>query len=292
MEITFFGVRGSIPVPGPGTVRYGGNTGCVLVRLSDGGIVILDCGTGARGLGLILQARDFAQGHGSATFLLSHAHWDHLQGFPFFRPFYGPSNRFVLYGGATSPERLEEILEGQMAAQYFPLQTFRNMDAAIEIRALPGQASPTATGVRPSFAVGAAKVSAHANPHGAHVSFAFRIEDQGKVLAYATDVGYSAAGPSPEALQLYANADLLIHDATFTSGDQPPRDTRGLSSVDDAVDAARAAHARKLALYHYDQNYTDHDIDELVARGHRRISETGAAGLALVGAAEGLTITL
>jgi phosphoribosyl 1,2-cyclic phosphodiesterase len=290
MEITFFGVRGSIPVPGPGTVRYGGNTGCVLVRLSDGGIIILDCGTGARGLGLALQSREFAQGGGQATFLLSHAHWDHLQGFPFFRPFYGASNRFVLYGGATSPERLEEILEGQMAAQYFPLQTFRNMDAAIEIRALPGQAGPT--GPRVSFTVGSAEVSAHANPHGAHVSFAFRIEDRGRVLAYATDVGYSAAGPSPEALQLYANADLLIHDATFTSDDQPPRDTRGLSSVDDAIDAARAARARKLALYHYDQNYTDHDIDELVARGRHRLVESGAGGLELIGAAEGLTITL
>jgi phosphoribosyl 1,2-cyclic phosphodiesterase len=282
MEITFFGVRGSIPVPGPGTVRYGGNTGCVLVRLSDGGIIILDCGTGARALGLHLQAHDFATRPGTAIFLLSHAHWDHLQGFPFFRPFYAAANRFVLYGGAPSPERLEEVLEGQMAAQYFPLQTFRNMDAAIEIRALP-----------PSFAVGAARVSAHANPHGAHVSFAFRIEDAGKVLAYATDVGYGAAGPSAEALALYAGADLLIHDATFSSDDQPPPEIRGLSSVDDAIDAARAARARKLALYHYDQSYTDHDIDELIARGQRRIDETASRGpLALIGAAEGLTIVL
>ena len=288
MEVTFFGVRGSIPVPGPGTVRYGGNTGCVLVRLSDGSVVILDCGTGARNLGLELQARAFADAPGSATFLLSHAHWDHLQGFPFFRPFYVESNRFVLYGGAQSPERLEEVLEGQMAAQYFPLQTFRNMDATIEIRALPGETGGTAR----SFAVGPAQVRAHANPHGAHVSFAFRIEDEGKVLAYATDVGYTAAGPSPEALALYADADLLIHDATFSSADQPPP-TRGLSSVNDAVDAALAAHARQLALFHYDQNYTDQDIDELVARGRRRIgAHPGATGLRLFGAAEGLSVRI
>jgi phosphoribosyl 1,2-cyclic phosphodiesterase len=288
MEVTFFGVRGSIPVPGPGTVRYGGNTGCVLVRLSDGGLIILDCGTGARALGLALQAREFAHAPGTATFLLSHAHWDHLQGFPFFRPFYVESNRFVLYGGAPSPERLEEVLEGQMAAQFFPLQSFRNMDATIEIRGLPGDPSATTS----SFSVGAAQVRAHANPHGAHVSFAFRIEDAGKVLAYATDVGYSSDGPSPGALAVYADADLLIHDATFSSADQPPPDTRGLSSVNDAVDAALAAGARQLALFHYDQNYTDHDIDELVSRGRRRIATARLGGLRLLGAAEGLTLRL
>jgi phosphoribosyl 1,2-cyclic phosphodiesterase len=289
MEITFYGVRGSIPVPGPGTVRYGGNTACVLVRLSDGGLVILDCGTGARGLGLALQSRDFADGPGSATFLLSHAHWDHLQGFPFFRPFYSPENRFVIYGGSAEPDRLEEVLEGQMAAQYFPLQTFRNMDAGIEIRAVPGDPRD----VTRSFSVGSAQVRAHANPHGAHMSFAFRIEDAGKSVVYATDVGYSAAGPSPEALALYEKADLLIHDATFSTADQPPRETRGLSSVTDAVDAARAAGARQLGLFHYDQSYTDHDVDDLVARGRRRIHDLGATGtLTLFGAAEGQTLRL
>jgi phosphoribosyl 1,2-cyclic phosphodiesterase len=293
MEITFYGVRGSIPVPGPGTVRYGGNTGCVLVRLSDGGLLILDCGTGARTLGLALQARDFARGPGSATFLLSHAHWDHLQGFPFFRPFYGAANRFVLYGGAPSPERLEEVLEGQMAAQYFPLQTFRNMDAVIEIRALPGLPSQA---VR-SFSVGAARVSAHATPHGAHLSFAFRIEDAGKVLAYATDVGYGAAGPSPQALALYANADLLIHDATFGRAGPGAGAIADLSPIDVAVDAALAAGARQLALYHYDQGHTDHDIDELIARGRRRQAQmTTPDGRGqpqtLIGAAEGLTVRL
>src|SRR5687768_12120087 len=106
MEVTFWGVRGSIPSPGPSTVRYGGNTSCVSVKLDDGSLVILDCGTGARNLGLSLMAGDFGQGRGRATMLLSHAHWDHIQGFPFFVPFYVGGNVFTVYGGANTPDLL------------------------------------------------------------------------------------------------------------------------------------------------------------------------------------------
>ncbi len=279
MKATFFGVRGSIPLPGPSTVRYGGNTACVLVRLADGGLIVLDCGTGARELGLSLTANELQSSSAGReiTFLLSHSHWDHIQGFPFFRPFYGPKNRFTIYGGAASPSHLEALLEGQMAAEYFPLQTFRNMGAHIEIRAIPAQRT---------FRVGAAVVEAHANPHGANTSYAYRIEDQGRVLVYAADVGYPESGPSAEALALYHDADLLIHDATFLPEHQQPRTTRGLSSIDDAVAAALGARARRLALFHYGEPYDDHDIDGLVARARER----AGTGLQVIGAAEGATL--
>src|ERR671928_1157664 len=117
MEIRVWGARGSIPSPGPATVRYGGNTSCVAVRLSDGSLVVLDCGTGARNLGLQLLTGPFGQGQGRATFLLSHAHWDHIQGFPFFGPFYVAGNAFTIYGGDRGEVPLEQILERQMAAQ-------------------------------------------------------------------------------------------------------------------------------------------------------------------------------
>ncbi|HEY0710018.1 MAG TPA: hypothetical protein VGG33_24620, partial [Polyangia bacterium] len=136
MKVSFFGVRALVPVPGPTTVRHGGNTACTLVRLSDGGSLVLDCGTGARGLGLHLLERDFAHGAREATFLLSHPRWDRVQGFPFFRPFYAASNRFTIYGGLATAGALEAVLEGQMAAHYFPLQSFRNMGAALDLRAL------------------------------------------------------------------------------------------------------------------------------------------------------------
>ncbi len=281
MKITFYGVRGSIPVPGPGTVRYGGNTGCVLVELGGGEIIMIDCGTGARPLGLAMHRGPFAEGTGKATLLLSHPHCDHLQGFPFFRPFYVTGNHFTIYGGAPTPAQLESILEAQMAAQHFPLQTFRNMAATIDVAALqPGQA----------LSIGNARVRAHVNPHGEHGSVAFRIEEGGRSLAYATDVGYPDDGPSPEALQLYREADLLIHDASYRREDQPPRDLRGLSSVDDAVAAAVAAGAKRLALYHYSDRYRDPDIDDLVA--HARALCAGRGTPEIIGAAEGLSITL
>ena len=283
MEVTFFGVRGSIPAPGPSTVRYGGNTACVLVRLQDGALVVIDCGTGVRNLGLHLQAGVFGQGKGSATFLLSHSHWDHIQGFPFFVPFYTAGNRFTLYGSAAPPHRMESVLERQMAAQYFPVQSIRNMNAAIEMRPLhDGE----------TVAVGAARVTARVNPHGLASALAFRIEDGERVLAYAGDVGYDGGGPSPETLALYAGADLLIHDATFTPEDHASHPRQGASSLDDAVEAAIAARVKRLCLFHYHQDYTDHQVDQLVALGRRRLADRGAADIQLAGAAEGLSLRL
>jgi phosphoribosyl 1,2-cyclic phosphodiesterase len=284
MEVSFYGVRGSIPAPGPSTVRYGGNTSCVLVRLKDDTLVILDCGTGMRNLGLALQGGDFGRGQGAATFLLSHAHWDHIQGFPFFVPFYTPGNRFTIYGQADSPAALEAVLEGQMAAQYFPVQSIKNMNAAIEMRLAP---------VGESFAIGRSRVRAARNPHGNTSALAFRIEDGERVVVFAGDAGYGAEGPSAEALALYAGADLLIHDCSFTPEDRAGRVDRGLSSLNDALDAAIRGRVKRLALFHYDQDYSDHDVDQLIARGRRQLAEQpGTSTIEVLGAAEGLTLTL
>jgi phosphoribosyl 1,2-cyclic phosphodiesterase len=283
MEVTFWGVRGSIPSPGPATVRYGGNTSCVAVRLADGSLVVLDCGTGARNLGLQLLGGPFGQGQGRASFLLSHAHWDHIQGFPFFGPFYVAGNAFTIYGGDRGSELLEAVLEGQMAAQYFPVQTIKNMGAQIEMRTVvPGQ----------PFTVAGATVRAHANPHGPTPAFAFRIEDAGRVLAYASDAGYGQDGPSAGAIALCQDADLLIHDSTFTPEDRALRIARGLSSLEDAVECAARARVKRLALFHYDQDYSDHQVDQLVGRGRRLLDERGGPDIQIVGAAEGLTLSL
>ena len=157
MEISFWGVRGSIPAPGPATVRYGGNTSCVSLRPGGGGLIVLDCGTGARNLGMALMDGPFGKGHGEASILLSHAHWDHIQGFPFFVPLYQPGNKFHIYGGAQSSAMLEGILEGQMAPQYFPVQTLKNMGAGIDIAAIDEGKS---------IEVAGCSVRACTNPHG------------------------------------------------------------------------------------------------------------------------------
>jgi len=175
MEVTFWGVRGSIPSPGPATVRYGGNTSCVSVRLADGEIIMIDCGTGARKLRHLASRRVFGKGKGSATVLLSHAHWDHIQGFPFFGPFYVPGNHFTVVGGSHNAELLERVLERQMAAQFFPVQSYRNMGAQIDMRAVPEDRE-----VR----VGTARITAHPNPHGPTqvMAFSYRGGRQGPGL--------------------------------------------------------------------------------------------------------------
>lgn len=287
MEVTFWGVRGSIPAPGPGTVRYGGNTSCVSVRTRGGALLVLDCGTGARNLGLALLADDagerFRVGSGEGAILLSHMHWDHIQGFPFFSPLYIPGNRFQIYGPAESSALLEGILEGQMAPQYFPVQTLKNMGAHIEITAV-------AAGV--AFEVLGCKVCAVANPHGADGAMAFRIEEAGRSVVYASDAGYPTGGPSAAALALYHGADLLIHDSTYTPEDRARYPQRGLASVTEAVNAAARARVRKLALFHYDQDYTDSDIDLMMERGHQDLAADASESVELVAASEGMTLRL
>src|SRR5437879_454891 len=133
MDVTFWGVRGSIPAPGPETNRYGGNTSCVAIRTGRGELIILDAGTGIVSLGKQLLAESFGKGQGEATILLSHAHWDHIQGFPFFAPVLVPGNRFQVYGPSRSSGMLDGILEGQMNPHFSPLYTLKNMGASLEI---------------------------------------------------------------------------------------------------------------------------------------------------------------
>jgi phosphoribosyl 1,2-cyclic phosphodiesterase len=283
MQLGFWGVRGSIPAPGPATVRYGGNTACVSVRPEGGGLIVLDCGTGARNLGISLMEGAFGKGAGEASILLSHAHWDHIQGFPFFVPLYQPGNRFRIYGGAESSSMLEGILEGQMAPQYFPVQTLKNMGASIDIVAIAeGKA----------FEVERCQVRARTNPHGRAGALAFRIDDGARSVVYASDAGYLAGGPPAESLDLYRGADVLIHDSTYTPEDQRRYADRGYSSVEDAVAAAVAAKVKRLVLFHYDQDYSDADVDALCARGRRLLDERGGRDIELTGAVEGSTLSV
>jgi phosphoribosyl 1,2-cyclic phosphodiesterase len=283
MELSFWGVRGSIPAPGPATVRYGGNTACVSLRPRGGGLIVLDCGTGARNLGIALMEGAFGEGRGEASILLSHAHWDHIQGFPFFVPLYQPGNRFHIFGGAKSSAMLEGILEGQMAPQYFPVQTLKNMGASIDIAAIAdGQ----------TIEMAGCLVRARTNPHGRSGALAFRIDDGAHTVVYASDAGYSAAGPPAASIELYHGADVLIHDTTYTVEDGSRYCGRGFSSIADAVSAALAARVKRLVLFHYDQDYSDTDVDALGALGRRLLDERGGHAIRLVSASEGATLAL
>jgi phosphoribosyl 1,2-cyclic phosphodiesterase len=285
MQIAFHGVRGSIPAPGPETNRYGGNTSCVSVRSRAGGLLILDAGTGIISLGRQLKAAEFGQGHGVAAVLISHAHWDHIQGFPFFAPVFVGGNRFTIYGPGRSSAMLEGILEGQMNPHFSPLYTMRNLGAQIELRALdPALCEPRQeSGVALSW---------HLNPHGSTSALAYRLEEDGHALVYAADAGYPPNEIPGEAIAFYRGADVLIHDCTYSPEDRAARITRGFSSVHEAATAAVRAGVKHLVMTHYDQDYSDEMVDALSERTRRFLDEQGGREIALTAAREGMTLEI
>jgi phosphoribosyl 1,2-cyclic phosphodiesterase len=283
MRVTFYGVRGSIPAPGPETNRYGGNTSCVAVKTRQDELIIIDMGTGLTTLGAELLSGPFGKGEGEATILLSHSHWDHIQGFPFFPPVFIPGNRFVLHGNAKSASMLEGILEGQMNPHFSPIYTIKNLGAAIEFRAVA---------LGEYFEVGSLRVRARLNPHGGTTALAFRLEEGDRSFVYASDVCYPRSGPSQEIIDLYRGADVLLHDSTYTPEDQEPRRNRGFSSYVDAAAVAVAAEVKHLVMFHYDQDYSDEMVDGLRESCRAELDRLGGQSIGLTAAAEGTSIEL
>jgi phosphoribosyl 1,2-cyclic phosphodiesterase len=296
MEITFWGVRGAIPAPGPEFNRYGGNTPCVSIRSRGHALVILDSGTGITVLGRALLRQEFGKGQGEATVLLTHAHWDHSQGFPFFAPVYVPGNRFAIYGPSESPAMVEGILEGQMDPHFSPVHSLRNLGAEIQFRATPKNMP---------LKVYDLTVSCGSNPHGRSAALAYRIEEgpssspaldsaqpQGPTsVVYAPDVGYAEL-PGEEIQALYRGATYLIHDCTYTPEDLEARSSRGNASIAVAARVAARCRVGTLVMFHYDQDYVDDQVDSLTRRCRKLLdNEPGGKDVKLVAAYEGLTLT-
>ncbi|MBV8760294.1 MAG: MBL fold metallo-hydrolase [Deltaproteobacteria bacterium] len=254
MRIKFWGVRGSIPAPGPETNRYGGNTSCVSVHTAAGNLIIIDMGTGLMHLGNALLRTEFGKGAGRATILLSHTHWDHIQGLGFFPPVFIGGNQFTVWGPGSSPDVLEQILEGQMDPNFSPLQTLKNLSAKVDVRA-----------ALPAFEAEGVRITTREHAHGHTRALSFRVEEAGRSFVYASDVGYPESGPEPAAIAHYANADVLLHDSTYKPEDQATRRNRGFSSYEEACAAAIAAKAKRLVPFHYDQDYSDDAVDGIVA---------------------------
>jgi phosphoribosyl 1,2-cyclic phosphodiesterase len=279
MRIHFWGVRGSIPAPGPDTNRYGGNTSCVSLITASGALFIIDMGTGVMQLGNELMATEFARGQGRASIFLSHAHWDHIQGFPFFPPVFVPGNRLSMWGNARSSSMLEGILEGQMNPHFSPIYTLKNLGSSIDFRAVtPGE----------PFEVDGVTVRARPNPHGSTTALAYRFEENGRAFVYASDAGYPEnGGPTAEVAELYRGAHVLLHDCTYSPEDQKTRRNRGFSSWADAAAAAAAASAETLIMFHYDQDYSDDLVDHQRDACRAELDRLGAGNTVLVAAAEG-----
>jgi phosphoribosyl 1,2-cyclic phosphodiesterase len=246
VKVTFYGTRGSVPVPESDFVRVGGNTPCVLVTFGNGRIAILDAGTGIRKLGKDLVEDGHGQ-HENIVIALSHTHWDHIQGFPFFRPAYDTRRQFTIAicGKGRKSENLENLFGMQMQREFFPTPLDR-MGATVAFWA-PDVSRYTTPG-------GVTVVASKQNHPGD--SYGYRFEEAGKAVVYCTDVEH-IGGIDPSVVALARDADLLIHDAQYTPEELMAKGGWGHSSWEQAVEVAERAGAKRLALFHHDPEHTD-----------------------------------
>jgi phosphoribosyl 1,2-cyclic phosphodiesterase len=276
-SIKFWGVRGSIPTPGPGTVRYGGNTSCVEVRCGDE-IIILDAGTGLRPLGLALLA-EFKNKPLNLTLLITHTHWDHIQGLPFFAPIYNPRCRLRILGCQGSRESLLEALTGQMESTYFPVP-FAKLPSNIEIEELKDF----------SFDIGPVLVRAQRANHPG-VCVGYRLFSPDGLVAYFPDTEPRIGGDDRDMIEFVRDADLLILDSQYDRAEYKKHIGWGHGCVDDSVALALTAGVKKLCLFHHDSAHNDKKIDSFLKYA-RQIVTRQKGKLKVDAAREGVTIQL
>jgi phosphoribosyl 1,2-cyclic phosphodiesterase len=284
MQITFWGTRGSIPAPGPETMRYGGNTSCVEVRLDDGTLIVFDAGTGIRPLGdTLLTETEQVRIH----LFLSHMHWDHIQGLPFFVPAYLEGTELCILGPHGGHASLEQSICDQMRSPYYPIPMhamaanihFVELDEA-SVFELPGATVEVGVLNHPGRSLG------------------FRLTVGDTVLVYATDNEPFGDDPASRHLvrpsrlvPLARNADLLIQDAQYTLDEYSKRLGWGHSTYMDALYIAEQADVKRLALYHHDPSHSDDRIDHIVAKCRAWIKRRGL-DMECFGAAERVRLVL
>jgi len=283
--LTFWGTRGSIPTPGPRTARYGGNTPCIGITGGDGNIIVLDAGSGLRPLGAMLMAH---RGPMVAHLLLSHTHWDHIQGFPFFKPLGVPGNELHIYGAAQEGVALEEILRRQMEPTVFPVP-LSALAATLVV-------TPIAEG---AFEVDGFKVDAFRLRHpGTTLGYRLTPKNGGREIAYLTDneLGpggtYSVRANWRSALiEFLGGVDTLIHDAMYSESVIAARAGWGHSTPKEAIDLAVEAQCRRLVLFHHDPECDDDAVDRRL-HDARTYGAARSPKLEIDAAAEGHCFTL
>jgi phosphoribosyl 1,2-cyclic phosphodiesterase len=263
LKIRFWGVRGSFAMSGREFLRYGGNTASIELLSDKGERLLVDMGTGAVELAKQLMGSEFGKGQGSLPILLTHTHLDHIQGLPFFTPFFIKGNEIRIMGadpgGGIS---LEATIQNQLAPHYSPLNGLENLAAGVSISSFV----PGGTLAVPGFTVTTAAI-----PHGSMQTTCFRVVADGKTVALLSDVEYPTPDePLPQALALAQDADLLVHDAMHADHDYDMRRGWGHSPARAGVVVAERAGAKKLALFHHSPDATDEMIDEVVTRTSAR----------------------
>lgn len=262
MKLTFLGVRGSIPSPGPHTLKYGGNTTCLLLEFPGRGELIIDAGSGLRTLSTRL-----AESRGEIRMLLTHSHWDHISGFPFFVPIYQSGRRIHLFCAITEEHPVPGVLS-QMQAPLFPVS---HESLAADIRIEPITAG---TVFSPLEGVEVTPIALnHPDP-----GLAFRIEADGKSLVFVTDNELRPPDPPVTAwsdwVEFCRDCDVLVHDATFTDAELPARAGWGHSSWEDSVRLGCDAGARTVMLFHHDIDRSDAEL-EAILREAREMAGDG-----------------
>jgi phosphoribosyl 1,2-cyclic phosphodiesterase len=297
-RLKLWGVRGSIPVPGLGTVRYGGNTSCIEVR-ADGEIIVLDAGSGIRLLGMALE-QEFGSRPIKLTLLITHAHWDHIQGFPFFLPAYNDKNEVHILGYDGADAGLREILKGQMATPFFPVKLY-DLPGKIDIRKLKTK----------DFHIGKVRVRAKLMNHPG-ICVGYRLFTSNGSIAYVPDtepydsfVLHSAKSDllSPEQthkraekertelVEFLRGSDILILDAQYTDEEYKEHLGWGHGSLSGVVSLALDADVHKLVLFHHDPNHDDAMMDTMLENAEALAAKSGKA-LKVEVAREGTELTL
>ena len=260
MKVTFYGTRGSIPVPDPDFVQVGGNTPCILFTSDNGRIAIFDAGTGIRKLGKDLLARSHEQ-YDNIFIALSHTHWDHIQGFPFFRPLNEPDRHFTItiIGRDRQTRNLEDIFSTQMQREYFPVP-LEKMGARMTFF------EPETTHYTTPITGNKVVTLRHNHPGGA---YSYRVEGEGKIFVYCTDVEH-VDGIDPDIVAFARDADLLVHDAQYTPEELKEKKGWGHSSWEQAIEVAEQAGVKRLALFHHDPGHTDNFLFRMEEECQRR----------------------
>lgn len=273
LSVTFWGVRGSIACPEPEMLRYGGNTSCLEVRCGDH-LLIFDAGTGLRPLG-----RKLAEGGGvvDADLFLSHTHFDHVSGLPFFGPAFMPKNRFRFWAGHLEVQGLElcDVLCEMMMPPLFPvpIEIFK-ADIAYKDFVAGGTLTP-----RPGVTLRTAPLN---HPNGAT---GYRIEYGGRAICYVTDTEHDGQGPDRRICELIEGSDIVIYDSTYTDEEYPKFKGWGHSTWEEGIRVCEAAGAKRLVIFHHDPSHDDTFMDGIAEAADKR-------RLGTLVAREGLTLTL
>lgn len=293
MSLKFWGVRGSIPTPGPTTLEYGGNTSCIEVRAGDQ-IVILDAGTGLRLLGRALMA-EFGEQPLDLTLLLTHTHWDHIQGLPFFLPVYSPQNNLRILGYEGARQGLETVLSSQMESPFFPIG-LNELPANIQIEELKDW----------EFDLGQVQARACYASHPG-VCVGYRLSALGHSIAFFPDNELRhdhapVAGQDPRSIKALQNGerklaefvrgvDALVIDSQYDAREYEHHVGWGHGCVDRVVELALQAQVKRLYLFHHDPNHDDAKVSDMVAHARKLVLARGAA-LQVEAAKEGLVMEL